>query len=157
MRGTPVLFVLQGLPGSGKSTKAREILEANPDQRYVRVNRDTLRDMAHFGRTGEKDKEAAISIIKFATIEALLAEGYSVISDDTNFRKEPLDKLKDIARRQKAAFILHRVNTPLEECIKRDAKRDGPARVGEAVIRRFYDDYLAVQETESLMPVEHRQ
>ena len=40
------VLILQGLPASGKSQFAKELLLANPG-RWVRTNKDLLREMAH--------------------------------------------------------------------------------------------------------------
>jgi len=40
------VLILQGLPASGKSQFAQELLLANPG-RWVRTNKDLLREMAH--------------------------------------------------------------------------------------------------------------
>ena len=48
------LILMQGLPGSGKSTRAKELLDENPHA--VRINRDLLRTMLHCD-VWSKDKE----------------------------------------------------------------------------------------------------
>lgn len=60
--GTPVLYVFRGLPGSGKSTQARELSERLGIEV---VNRDALR-MALLGSywTGEPDDEAKVSFYR---------------------------------------------------------------------------------------------
>lgn len=133
------LYILRGLPGSGKSTLARKLMNENPDESIVRVSKELLREMCHFGRNPEH--RDIINRLKDTCIKEALYQGYSVISDDTNLRESDISRLRHIAQQQNAVVVLHVMDTPLEECIERDSKR--PAPVGEEVIRRMYQESLA--------------
>lgn len=75
-----------------------------------------------------------------------LTSGRDVVVDDTGFNLIHEKHLRAFAHNTGAEFKIHFVDTPLKECIARDAKREKP--VGEKVIRQMYDQYLA-QLTES--------
>lgn len=126
-----------GLPGSGKSTWAREWVLEDPANRS-RVNRDDLRTMLR-GKLvwGDPDLERQVTLAQHATIRALLASGISVVSDDTNLKPPHLYQLLLIAQECGAEVSIHRMDTPVEECIRRDALRPPEQRVGAEVIRRM--------------------
>jgi len=79
-----------------------------------------------------------------AQIEALLRAGVNVICDDTNLRARYARELADLGRQCGAEVVFRDfTDVPLEECIARDAQREGNARVGEEGIRGMYQRYLA--------------
>lgn len=132
------LTITRGLPGSGKTTWAK----AQP--RAVRVNRDELRRMLHGGWTGDSWAEKQITTAQRAAIEALLNSGVNVISDDTNLRSKVVKDLADLAANCDARVeIVDFTNVSLDTCIQRDAERQEGERVGETVIRRMHERYLA--------------
>src|SRR4051812_38724625 len=75
------LIIMQGLPASGKSTKAKELLEHG---NTVRLNKDLLRTMLHFdkftGRNEGLTQDAALFLA-----DNFLEKDINVIIDDTNF------------------------------------------------------------------------
>jgi len=77
------IVVLRGLPGSGKSTWAREYVALNPDAR-VRVNRDDIRAML-FGRYDGVD-EKTVSQVEEATVLAAVEAGRDVVVDAMHLR-----------------------------------------------------------------------
>jgi predicted kinase len=129
-----------GLPGSGKTTWAKQYQEDHPN--VIRVNKDTLREMLHNGEYTEQDH--LVILVRDYIIGCAIIYGSDVIIDDTNFNKKHHDSIERIAENHGITTeIKDFTNVPLEECIKRDAKRDKP--VGEDVIRKMYDQYLNVQ------------
>jgi predicted kinase len=134
----PTLFYTVGLPASGKTTKAREMVKANP--RLIRCNRDDLRLLLHEGRFSNGN-EKAVSEMQNAMIRAALAGGRDVIVDDTNLNPRTVDRLVVIADELNACWQrLDFTDVPLRECIARDAKRE--RSVGEDVIRTMWERYL---------------
>jgi len=71
------LIVTYGLPGSGKTTKARAWVAENPGHR-ARVNRDDLRAMAHASVYLGRETEDQICAVVNASIAALLRHGVDV-------------------------------------------------------------------------------
>ena len=76
----PKLLVLRGLPGSGKTTYARDLVDKLG---YVRVNKDDLRKMLHNGQHSQSKEEMVLEIRDLIVINAL-KEGKNVVVDDTN-------------------------------------------------------------------------
>lgn len=134
------LLMLKGLPGSGKSTFARELAT----QGYVRVNKDDLRAMLNDGKWS-KQNEKFVLLVRDAIIVHALEQGKSVVVDDTNFAPKHREVLSALAKSYGATFEIKFFDLPLEECIKRDLKRENS--VGEKVIRQMYDQFLRVKET----------
>ncbi|TCO57173.1 AAA family ATPase [Actinocrispum wychmicini] len=138
------LIATRGLPASGKSTWAREQLDADTDGHLVRCNRDDLRRMLHGRPRYDPVSEAVVTIAQRAMLAELLFRGYSVIIDDTNLDPDHLHALKHLAAAYDVGFAVQDfTHVAVEQCIDRDRKRPGDRRVGEAVIRRMHDQWLA--------------
>jgi predicted kinase len=125
------LIVLVGLPASGKSTYARELVA----QGYTRVNRDELRVMLHAG-IYSPDNEEIIKAAEAAIISSALRAGHNVVIDDTNMSEGIVERWFTLARDAGVSdYSAHAFEIPIEECIARDAARPNP--VGEPAIRRL--------------------
>jgi predicted kinase len=147
MNSVATLFITRGLPGSGKSTWARQ------QQGAVRVNRDDLRLMMHGGFTGEGYREKQVTAVQRASVEALLTMGVSVICDDTNLRGKVVRELAELALAAGATpELVDFTHVPIEVCIERDAAR--PESVGAEVIQRMYDRYLAGKREKLNLPTQ---
>lgn len=130
---------MRGLPASGKSTKAQEILAQG---NTVRLNKDLLRTMLHFdkftGRNEGLTRDASRMLAK-----TFLAQNTNVIIDDTNLNDGTMQSWKDLAKECEAKIEHHNIETPVEECLKRDAQRE--KQVGATVIKQMalqYCDYM---------------
>lgn len=71
---------------------------------------------------------------------AILVTGKSIIVDDTNFAPKHEQYWRKIASSLVIEFDVKNFNTPVEECIERDSKREKP--VGKAVILDMYQKYI---------------
>ncbi len=141
------LTITRGLPVSGKTTWART------QRKAVRVNRDELRRMLHGGWTGDGPQEVQVSVAQHAAVEALLRKGVDVICDDTNLRAKAVHELAELAAACGAAVELKDfTHVSLETCVERDAARMEGERVGEAVIRRMHEQYLAGRRRAVTLP-----
>lgn len=130
------LLMLKGLPASGKSTYAKELVRT---QDYYRVNKDDLRAMVHDGRWG-KEREKFILHWRDRIIMDSLGGLKNVVVDDTNLHPKHETTLRAIAEVYGAEFEVKFFDTPLAECIARDAKRENP--VGAKVIRGMHKDFF---------------
>jgi predicted kinase len=135
------LVVTRGLPGSGKTTRARAWVAADPGRR-ARVNRDDLRAMLHAGAWLGADTEDQIVRVRDAAVSALLRHGTDVVCDDTNLPRRALRQLTALAAGCGARLELWDLTgVPVPLCVARDAAREHP--IGEAVIRELHRRYLA--------------
>lgn len=133
------LTITRGLPGSGKTTYAREWVAEAPTQR-VRVNRDDLRWDLHGRHAGlDYAQESALTAVQHAAVRALLDAGRDVVVDDTNLRLRHARAWADLAVAVGADLTVVDLDTPLEECIARDSARERV--VGADVIRTMAARY----------------
>jgi predicted kinase len=133
------LNVTVGLPGCGKTTRARRWVADAPGR--TRVNRDDLREMMFGGWTGDQAHEDAVTAAQLAAVRALLAAGVSVVVDDTNIRPEHIERLCRIGWDLDATVgIWDMTSVPVDDCVRRDEARGlrGERCVGEAVIRGMH-------------------
>lgn len=133
------LIITRGLPASGKTTWAKELI-AETGSGTVRVNRDDLR-ASLFGieGIGTFEQEQTITVAQKAAVRELLRAGVNVIVDDTNLRAKYARAWADLAVQEGAGFSVYDMGTPVDECVKRDAQRgaQGGRTVGEKVIREL--------------------
>lgn len=130
------IFLMRGLPGSGKSTKAQEMLAAN--RFAIRVNKDKLREMLCFGKYTPKIEGLVVEQERAIT-RAALSKGYDVIVDDTNLNPVHYEAFQQIAGAYGAAMQIVYVDVPVEECIRRDKLRgqSGGMHVGADTIKNM--------------------
>jgi thiol-disulfide isomerase/thioredoxin len=91
------IIVLKGIPASGKSTWAKDILAKYPGK-YKRINKDDLRAMLDDSKW-TKDNEKFVLEMRDYLIQKSLEDGYNVILDDTNLAEKHLNKMKEIAKK----------------------------------------------------------
>lgn len=131
-----ILF-LKGLPASGKSTFAKELVSKEPDT-WVRVNKDDLRFMLH-DRKWSKGREKTVEAMQVALAQEALERGQSVIVDNTHLSQRHENIWRDIAKLHNAEFEVKEFDTSVEECLERDQKRAIPAgAVGKDVILQMF-------------------
>lgn len=128
------ILILRGLPASGKSTYAKELIAKEPG-RWVRTNKDDLRALLHGGKWSKENEKFIISV-RDNIIEAALMDKKNVIVDDTNFAIAHEIAIRKIADKYKVEVEVVFFDVPVEECITRDAKRPNP--VGTKVIYEMY-------------------
>lgn len=141
----PTFHVTVGLPASGKTTLARQMVEQNPQM--LRANRDDLRMMlgGTYFETKPKKRgilEAKVTQAQTAMIEEALGQGRDVICDDTNLDPRVQARFRTLATNAGAEIQFHDLThvTP-QECIKRDLARE--RSVGSDVIWSFFERHLA--------------
>lgn len=138
------LIMTRGLPGSGKTTWARN------QEGFIIVTKDDIRDQLHI-KDWNYDKEKEVLRRRDFLIAQALSKGKDVISCDTNFAPKHEAALKQIARRYKASFeVKSFLDVPLEECIRRDRGREYP--VGEKVIRDMAEGQVPLLGAEYMVP-----
>jgi predicted kinase len=149
------LHIYRGLPASGKSTHARQCIDASRVGSIVRLNRDDLRKMML--PTGYKEPvyqaEELVTKVQQGQIVELLRGGVDVIIDDTNLRARSVRTLAQLALKAGATWsCIDFFDVPVEECLRRDAARENA--VGEEVILRMYRKYLSNGRTLPVPEVE---
>ncbi len=142
----------KGLPGSGKSTWAKQFVKESNGQ-VKRVNKDELRSMVDAG-IWSKTNEKFVLRLRDDIIHQCLRQALDVIIDDTNLSPQHLEQISYIADQYKGTKIVIRdfTHVSLSECIQRDKNR--PNYVGEDVIRDMYKRYLEKKILNENLPPE---
>ncbi len=140
------VIMLKGLPASGKTTWAKNLIKKNPG-RWKRVNKDDLRMMMDNGEWSGNNERLVVTIRDAIIVESLVS-GFNVVVDDTNFNEVHEQQIRDYVQRimmlnshmniQVNVKTFYKI-TP-KECIERDQKRERP--VGARVIMDMYNQYL---------------
>ena len=133
MNKKPTLFVMVGPAGSGKSYVANRIPHAAID------STDMIRELM-FGSAECQDNSEKVFEEAYIFAEDALCGGLDVVFDATNTtaftRKKLLERMSGIDHKNVAIFM----NTPLEECKRRNAQRK--RRVPDDVIVRQYNQLI---------------
>lgn len=130
-----VLF-LKGLPASGKSTYAKELVDTQKN--WKRVNKDDIRAMLDNSKWSKANEKMVIQV-RDSIILTAITSGYNIVIDDTNLSPTHIPHIKEIIEHTglNVEYEEKFFDTPLAECIRRDMLRPNP--VGKKVIRRMYD------------------
>jgi predicted kinase len=125
---------MKGLPASGKSTKAEEILRDSGNA--IRLNKDLMRKMLHFDKWTGRNENLTRNAMRTLAREFLL-EGKTVIIDDTNLNPGTMQSWKDLATSTLGTRveIIDMTDVQVELCVMRDNERAEP--VGGTVIKNM--------------------
>lgn len=140
----PIVYLLCGLPGSGKSTWCRE---NHPDLPIV--SRDIIR--AELGYTSGPDEKARLDnwqedkVTKKENeyIEKYLMEGKDFILDDTNLKSKYRKPLLQKLYRGRAYVVGVNFDTPLSICIERRKNQIDPE-----VLKKMYNTMNKLDDSE---------
>ena len=124
----PKLIILVGIPGSGKSTYAKDYIKKNPDT--LHLSSDKIREELWGSESVQGDPSEVFSIMQSRAVEAL-KNGTDVIYDATNINRKDRSHIIDICPRF-AQIEARIIWASIETCIRRDAERK--RTVGKSVI-----------------------
>lgn len=139
------LLMIMGLPSSGKTTYSRSIASSVPN--HVRVSKKDIRNELKWD---DKNPDAFIKLnaIRDMQITEALTAGKCVISDDCNFDPADEVRLREIAKECKAEFKKQFLNTPLQECMRRNSFRLLVDRIEPIEIRQMAEKYRLYPKVE---------
>lgn len=138
------VFILKGLPASGKSTWAKKQIQQYPDK-YKRINKDELRNMLDINVWTKKNEKFVEDTRNYIVSSSLVA-GKSVIIDDTNIHPKHEKCIRSIVESYSKEsgndvnIVVKEFKTSVEECIKRDSNRGNT--VGAACIKKMHSQWL---------------
>lgn len=134
------LWILCGIPGSGKSTWAESFIKTFNDtgDNFVRVSRDEIR----FELLSDDDDyfkyETLVWDIYIRHIRAGIVQYDNVIADATHLDERSRTKLiKELNLHKDVKINCIYFDVPIETCIARNSSRMGRAFVPTSVIRRM--------------------
>lgn len=152
----PILYIMCGAPSSGKSTWAKNFVnESSNDVKYI--SRDEIR--FSLLKNGEPyflhEKEVYKKFVN--AISQALTDNNDVIADATHLNFHSRFKLFNALHTKGIEFntICVCCVTELHECIERNMKRSGRARVPDEVLKDMYNnlDWPTIDEDESIKEI----
>lgn len=145
----PKIILCRGIPGSGKTTWAKQWVLEDPEHR-VRFNNDDIRNM--LGKYWVPSREDLVKDLNYAFLINSMSYGFDVVIDNMNLNPKELKYYNKVldnwndpkgivfdAVKPKYSLEFKDFFIPLQDCIERDSKRPNP--VGEEVIRKTYEKY----------------
>ena len=148
------VVICKGLPASGKSTWAKnQAIKSN----VKRISRDDLRFMLDNSKYTKYNESFILNIRDYIIKQALNSEK-SIVVDDTNFNNSCIERIKDIVydfNQYRSDLCQYNIrieffNVDVMECIRRNAKRIGNARVPHITILNMYNKYIKSPEESEL-------
>lgn len=137
----PTLHLMVGLPGSGKTTRAKELeaeygaLRLTPDEWHMDLFGHDMDDPDH------DERHSRVERVMWTVAQRALQTGVSVILDFGFWGRGERDGLRREARRLGADFRIHYMDVPLDELHRRLEERNKQA--GEnAVFRVTYENLV---------------
>jgi len=127
-----------GAPASGKSHWAKQEVAKDPDN-WVRINNDDIRSMTN-GSVFSSDYEKLITNTRVFLIKEALKRDKNIILDNVNANNRHFQSACNIAKEINRDIEVIEVPfyQDLEVLLERDSKREGKAKVGEVVIKKWF-------------------
>lgn len=144
------LFLTVGLPGSGKSTYAKQFI-SNHHEKIVYLSSDELR--AKFGKD-ENDQSVTPKVFSYIKqqVDILLESKQNVLVDATNVNRKERKDYIDCAIKYGAKVIVFVFELEREQLIERNVKRGatGGRNVPEHVIDKMLLKYEKPSKEEGI-------
>jgi tRNA uridine 5-carbamoylmethylation protein Kti12 len=149
------VIICRGIPGSGKSTWAKQWVQQSPKNR-IRINYDDMRMM--FGQywVPQREKIPFLKDIKNSIIRNAIYNDFDIVIDNMNLNPKEINDIRyevqeacyeRSCREGKNIsydFEFEDFKTPLNECIERDSRR--PNKIGAEKITEIYNKYIKFYE-----------
>ncbi len=159
----PVLIVVSGLPGTGKSHFCMKLAERIP---FLIVQSDALRKVLFPSPTYTSLESSRLFRAIHYLIEGLLKRGVSLVLDATNLSEQHRERLYNIADRLNARLILVRVEAPsnlVHERLEARAAVKSPEKQSDAgwavyqrmkpTVQKIRRNHYAVDTSRDITPV----
>lgn len=136
----PTLYILIGVPGSGKSTYAEELYQKS-ERGIALVSSDCIRKSL-YGNESCQDNPKKVFTLAHKIIVDQLAHDFDVIFDATNiYAKDRMDLIRKVCFevKKEVRFVAIYFDTSIETCIARQDLRERkvPAKVIEKMNRQI--------------------
>ncbi|MBX4201524.1 ATP-binding protein [Candidatus Saccharibacteria bacterium] len=132
----PVLICLYGFPGSGKSYIARNLADQLDT---ASVSSDRIRSELFQNPRYDAQENAIVTHLMDYMCEEFLSAGVSVVYDTNALRASQRRKLRELARKHKAEYLLIWLQIDIDSAYSRTQERD----------RRTSDDKYAEPQTKN--------
>ncbi len=134
--------ILISPPGAGKTTWSLNFLSKN--ENWVRVNRDSFREMFKNQQVCEPKIENLITNIQDKCILSALNAKQNIIVDNTHVKAKYINHIIELVK-YKADVEFMLFDLSLNKCIEQDKGR--VKKVGEEVIKKMYKDFNILKDT----------
>ena len=134
-----ILFILCGIPGSGKSTWARKQIENYGMDKVAWISRDQIRfnlvkpNEEYFSRENE-----VVDIFVNEIQKAINNRTPFVLADATHLNRKSRTQLLNQLVLNETSVLYVYFDVPLSIALERNAKRQGRERVPDSVIEKMY-------------------
>ena len=150
MEKKPTLTLMVGLPGAGKTTRAKELEQATgavrftPDEWHLFLFGDDFHDLREHALHDQRHDR--VEELQWRLGKRLLAQGVSVILDFGFWAKEQREEKYREAQALEAEFSLCYVRAPLEELCRRLEARvqAGQKDVFQTITREDMEQWAAL-------------
>jgi predicted kinase len=132
-----ILYMMQGIPGSGKSTVARAIKRLDVMTKIYSTDEFWIRD-GTYQFDGSRLREAHEWNQRRAGSHMEKSYRDNLIIDNTNIKQKDAQVYFDLARRYDYTVQVVRVDPGLGECLRRNAQRTPDRKIPEEVIVRMH-------------------
>ena len=133
----PSLILLVGIPGSGKTTYAKNYIEQNSNT--IHLSSDAIRKELYGDENIQGNPADVFTLMQKRAVEAL-NNGQDVIYDATNITRKDRASIINVCPKF-AQIECHIIWASIETCIERDAARD--RTVGKDVIDKMLKRFQA--------------
>jgi predicted kinase len=147
----PVLIILYGFPGSGKSFFGRQI---SSDIGAAHVNGDQLRFEFFENPLFNKEEDDVVEHLSLYMVEQFLQTGTSVVYDTNASRTAQRRLLRDIAARTKTEVITVWLQLDMETAFDRVVKRDrrkADDKFSRSMDRTTFESVISRMQNPSLL------
>ncbi|MEU4807399.1 AAA family ATPase [Actinosynnema sp. NPDC023587] len=136
----PVVVLLIGVAGSGKTTLAHALAEQDPAAAVLSFD-DCRAELA--GDAGDQSVTPAAVDLTHARLAERCAQHVSTVLDATSVRAEHRRVVLDLAAEHDVPVVAVVVDTPLETALARQLDRPATRQVPVEVVRAQHADLLA--------------
>ncbi len=142
----PILIVLYGFPGSGKTSFARQFCETI---NAAHINSERIRGELFEKPKYDKAESAVVDHLTEYMMEEFLKAGVSVVYDANIIRAGQRRKLREVARKTRSEYMLVWFQIDIESAFTRVVKRDrrkADNRFARAFDRTGFDAHLSTMQ-----------
>jgi predicted kinase len=130
----PLITLTTGLPASGKSTFARQLV-SDTNNHTTRVNMDDLRKMMGLPPTTDAAEQKVVLDIQDRAILAAVKHGKDVVVDNTHLVPTIPKRIRNLFHGNVEFAVADFTHVPVEACLTRDVLR--AESVGASTIKKF--------------------